>query len=278
MRHAVALEHLPPDVLVRVVRRALVHHRGGAVGERPVDDVGVPGDPADVGRAPVDVLLGLEVEDDLVRVGDAGQVAAGRVEDALRLRRRARRVEDEQRVLGVEAPRPGTRRRPSRTARGTSGRGRRPSARRSRRAARRRSCSSDFRSPISSSTSCLMAAVLPLRRAPSTVISALASETSMRSLHRLDGEAAEHDVVRRADARAGEHRDDDLGDHRQEDPDDVAGLDAEVLQRVGELLDVAVEVGVRDVALLALLTAPVERHAVAVAGLHVAVDAVVGRR
>ena len=48
--------------LSRVVGRALVHHRGRAVGQRPVDDVGVAGDPADVGRAPVDVLLGLEVE------------------------------------------------------------------------------------------------------------------------------------------------------------------------------------------------------------------------
>src|SRR5688572_31883565 len=45
---------LPPDVLVRVVRRALVHDRRAAVGERPVDDVGVAGDPADVGRAPVE--------------------------------------------------------------------------------------------------------------------------------------------------------------------------------------------------------------------------------
>ena len=33
-----------------------------------------------------------------------------------------------------------------------------------------------------SSTDCLIAAVLPLRRAPSAVISAFASETSMRSL------------------------------------------------------------------------------------------------
>ena len=42
--------------------------------------------------------------------------------------------------------------------------------------------SSDVRSPITSSTCCLIGAVLPLRRAPSTVISALASENSMRSL------------------------------------------------------------------------------------------------
>ena len=101
-RHAVARAQLPPDVLVRVVRRALVHDRRRAVGERPVDDVGVPGDPADVGRAPVDVLVGLEVEDRLVGVRDLREVAAGRVQDALRLGGRARRVEDEQRVLGVE--------------------------------------------------------------------------------------------------------------------------------------------------------------------------------
>ncbi len=89
-------------------------------------------------------------------------------------------------------------------------------------------------------------------------------------------EAAEHDVVNRTDPRAREHRDDHLGDHRQVDPDDVALLDPEILQRVRELLDVAVELGVGDVALLALLTAPVERDPVAVARLDVPVEAVVG--
>ena len=52
-------------------------------------------------------------------------------------------------------------------------------------------------------------------------------------------------------------------------------LDAVVLQRVGEPLDVAMQVGVGDVARLALLAVPVEGDAVAVAGLDVAVDAVV---
>src|SRR4051795_9450643 len=101
-RHLVALAEFPPDVLGGVVRRALVHHRRRAVGERAVDDVAVPGDPADVGRAPPDVLVRLEVEDVPVRPRHAGEVAAGRVLDALRLRRRARRVQDVQRVLGVE--------------------------------------------------------------------------------------------------------------------------------------------------------------------------------
>ena len=94
---------------------------------------------------------------------------------------------------------------------------------------------------MTSSTFAFTGAVLPLRRASSAVISALASENSMRSLTDSRREAAEDDVVRRADPRAGEHRDDDLGDHRQVDPDDVALPDAAVLQRVGEALDVAVE-------------------------------------
>ena len=101
-RDAVLLDDLPEPALVRGVRRALVHHLRRAVGQRAVDDVAVPGDPADVGRAPVDVGLRLEVEHRVVGVRRLGQVAAGGVQDALRLPRRARRVEDEQRVLGVE--------------------------------------------------------------------------------------------------------------------------------------------------------------------------------
>ena len=79
--------------------------------------------------------------------------------------------------------------------------------------------------------------------------------------HRLGREPAEHDVVRCPDASAGEHRDDHLGDHRQVDADHVAAFDAVVDQRVGEPLNVAQQLGVGDVALLALLAAPVERDA-----------------
>ena len=137
-RHAVALDQLPPDVLVGVVRSPLPHHRGRAVEQRPVDDVGVAGDPADVGRAPVHVLLGLEVEDVLVRPGDAGQVAAGAVLDALRLGGRAGRVEDVERVLGVERRRPRSPRTRPRSPRRRRGRGPRSCRRRRRCCARRR--------------------------------------------------------------------------------------------------------------------------------------------
>ncbi len=101
-RHAVLLRDLPPATLVRGVRRALVHDRRRAVRERPVDDVGVAGDPADVGGAPVDVGVGLDVEDVAVRVRALRQVAAGGVQDALGLAGRARGVEQVERVLGVE--------------------------------------------------------------------------------------------------------------------------------------------------------------------------------
>ena len=65
-RDLVALDDVPPAVLVREVGRSLVQDARGAVAERPVDDVAVPRHPADVGGAPVDVLLGLQVEDVVV--------------------------------------------------------------------------------------------------------------------------------------------------------------------------------------------------------------------
>ena len=47
--------------------------------------------------------------------------------------------------------------------------------------------------------------------------------------------------VRRADAGAGQHGDGQLRDHRHVDGDAVAGLDAQPLEDVGELADLAVQ-------------------------------------
>ena len=60
-----------------------------------------PGDPADVGRAPEDVGR-LVVEHPLHGEHRPQQVAAGGVLHALGLAGRARGVEDEQRMLGVD--------------------------------------------------------------------------------------------------------------------------------------------------------------------------------
>ena len=100
-RDAVLLDDRPEAVLARVVGRALVHHARRAVRERAVDDVGVAGDPAAVGGAPVHVGLGMQVEDVLRGERDLGEVAPGRVHDALGLPGGAARVEDEEQVLGV---------------------------------------------------------------------------------------------------------------------------------------------------------------------------------
>ena len=123
-RHLVLLDDLPPAALVRGVRRALVHHLRRAVGHRSVDDVRVAGHPADVGGAPVDVGLGVDVVHDRVRVGGLREVPAGGVEDALRLPGRPGRVEDEERVLGLDALRLVGCRRPGRARRATRRRGR----------------------------------------------------------------------------------------------------------------------------------------------------------
>ncbi len=95
---------------------------GGAGGQRAVDDVAVAGDPADVGRAPVDVVVA-EVEDPLDGLLGEEVVAGRGVLDALGLAGRAAGVEDEQRGFAVDAARRGNRRRRRPSGRATRGRG-----------------------------------------------------------------------------------------------------------------------------------------------------------
>ena len=112
-RDLVLVDDAPEARGVGVIRHALEHQAGRAVRQRAIDDITVPGDPADVGRAPVDVVLAV-VEDAGEGVVHVHQVAAARVQHALRLAGRSGRVEDEERILGVhplrlagrQAPRP----------------------------------------------------------------------------------------------------------------------------------------------------------------------------
>ena len=108
--HAELLGDPPRAAGVRVVRGALVEDAGGAEGERPVDDVGVAGDPADVRHAPVRVVR-VDVLVELRRAGHVGEVAAGGVLAALRAAGGAGRVHQEQRVGRLQA-RPARRSRP----------------------------------------------------------------------------------------------------------------------------------------------------------------------
>ena len=68
----VLVDDLPEARAVGIVRHALEHQRGGAVGQRPIDDVAMSGHPADIGGAPVDIALVI-IEDVLMGPGDIGR-------------------------------------------------------------------------------------------------------------------------------------------------------------------------------------------------------------
>ena len=82
---------------------------------------------------------------------------------------------------------------------------------------------------------------------------------------RLGAEAAEHDAVHRADARAGQHRDRQLGNQRQVDRDAIAFPDAERSKDVRELTDLAIELPVGQRAPIAGLAFPDDGRLVAAA-------------
>src|SRR5215218_2450948 len=86
--HPVTLDHVPVPIRAGVARRTLELDGGRPVAQGPVHEEGVPCDPADVGLAPVDVVL-FEVEDPFGRGLDLREVAACSVNDALGLARRA---------------------------------------------------------------------------------------------------------------------------------------------------------------------------------------------
>ena len=271
-RDAVALDDRPPPVLVGEVRRALVQHRRGAVAERPVDDVGVPRHPADVGRAPVDVV-GLQVEHVVVRRRDADEVAGGRVRDALRLRGRAGGVEEVEQILGIH--------RLGRAVRLVGGELVPPVvAALGHRHVVAGAPQDDHVADAGRLAHRLVGRALERHgraAAPCLVLrdQHLALHVLQPARQRVRREPAEDDGVRRAEPRAREHRDRRLRNHPQVDADRRSLANAERAQRVGELRHLAQQVGVRQVAALTVrLALPVIGDGVAAAGLDVLVETV----
>ena len=80
--HAVVLDDAPEAVRVGPVRGTFIHQAGHAIGQRTVDQVAMAGDPADVGAAPIDVVLA-EIENVFRRGIGLGEVTGCGVEDAL---------------------------------------------------------------------------------------------------------------------------------------------------------------------------------------------------
>jgi hypothetical protein len=91
---------------------------------------------------------------------------------------------------------------------------------------------------------------------------------------RLGAEAAEDHRVHGADARAGEHRNRQLGHEREIQRHPVALLHAQRFEDVGKLADLAVEVEVGERAAVARLAFPDDRGLVAARPAHVPIDAV----
>ena len=242
--------------------------------QRPVDDVRVAGDPADVGRAPVDVGVRLHVVDVVVRrdarrpgsrrscarspwasrssrsctSGTAGPPSPSARTGRLRRRPRPR-------ATRRRGPRSSGPRRPSDAAPRTTGR------RAPRRAPRRRSPSAARSSPR--------------RHASSWVISTSHSMSFIRAESESAEKPPKTTVCGRADPRAGEHRDRQLRDHAHVDRHRRALADAQRPQRVRQPRGLAQEIRERDDPPIVLgLALPVVRDLVAPARLDVAVDAV----
>ena len=271
-RDAVFLDDFPEAAEVGEIGGALVHHLGGAIGKRAVDDVGMAGDPADIGGAPVDILIA-HIEDVLRgRVG-AGEVAAGAVEDAFGFAGRAGGVEHEERMLGVESlgcvfggnfrsflvP-PGI-------ALGLHG--------------DRVAAAVDHDDAFDALVffECFVDGGFErddLAAAPSAIGGDdHAGAGVFESIDDgLGGETAKDDRVHRADAGAGKHRDDRFGDHRQINEHAIAGLHTVLFEHIGKAADIAMELRVGDDAFVAGFAFPNDGGFVGARAFRMTVDAI----
>ncbi|MDR9117426.1 hypothetical protein FEP32_03323 [Burkholderia multivorans] len=273
----VIADHLPEAARIGIRRHAFEHDLRAAARERSVRDVGMARDPADVGRAPEHVG-GLPVEGPLHRLRGPQQVAARAVLHALRLAGRTGRVEDEQRMLGADPF--------GRTGVGFAvGQFVHPQVAIGMPvdlAARAAIDDHALHRVAAAHRDRFVGDVLQRQRLAAAHLFVGGDQRDCADVdepfvQRFRGEAAEHDRVRRADARAGLHRDDAFDRHRHVDDDTVALADAAFLQRIGEARDAREQVGIGDARDGAVVGLEDYRDALAVAGFDVAVEAVVRR-
>ncbi len=100
----VFLDQAPETIRLRPVGRAFIHQRRRARRERSVDHIAVPGDPADIRGAPINVVLA-QVENVFRAAVNADEIAAGGVQNAFRFSSRSAGVKDVKRMLAVERER-----------------------------------------------------------------------------------------------------------------------------------------------------------------------------
>ena len=100
-RDLVLINDLPQSIVARKVGNAFVHHLRRTVTQRAIHDVAVSRDPTDIGGAPEDVGLRVEVEHVFVRVGGVREVATCCMHNALGLAGGTARIQQKQQVLGA---------------------------------------------------------------------------------------------------------------------------------------------------------------------------------
>ena len=96
--HLELLHHLPEAVRPGIGRHPFKHQGGAPQTQRPVEDVRVSGHPADIGGAPVNILI-VQIKYPLGGVHGVGQVTPSGVHHPFGLASRAGGVEDEQQVF-----------------------------------------------------------------------------------------------------------------------------------------------------------------------------------
>ena len=97
----VLLDDSPEPIRFRPVRSAFIHERCRAVRERTVNDITVSRDPADVGRAPKNIVVA-KIENIFGRRINSDQIAAGRMQNSFRFPGRAAGVENVKRMFAVD--------------------------------------------------------------------------------------------------------------------------------------------------------------------------------
>jgi len=238
----------------------------------------MPGDPAHIGRAPVDIS---RVIVEHVFVGHCGvyEVSACRMDDTFGLSGGTRRIEDEKRVLGVHA---------FRSARGVDSLDLPvvpdiPSG-----------CPADFAASTShdedfvdkhmlacGDVDCLVRVVFERYRLAAANAFVAGNDERRLAVHDTAGEGfgrepPEYDRMHGSDPGAGEHRVCCLGDHRHIDGNPVAFLHAILLHDIRHAADMLVKFAVGDLAVdVGIVALENDRGPIPML-VEMAVDAIVG--
>ena len=279
----VLVDDAPEAVILGEVGSAFVHHDGGSIGERAVDDIGMAGDPADVGGAPEDVVV-VKIEDVLGSEKGLDAVAASGVEQTFGLAGGTAGVEQKERIFGVHGL--------GRALRGSGAHGFVPPKvatclhvdGRLRGGCARDGAALVNKDGVDGGTlgECLIDDLLELDLGAAAVGDVLRNDGDAGGIvdavdDGVRGEATEDDGVDGADAGAGEQRDGELGAHAHIDGDAVAFADAAIFEDVAEALDLLVKIGIGELADFSRLAFPEQGDLVGAGTESVAVDTVVAK-